>query len=148
MFINKISMSQTCLYNISYQKAVDFTTTSRYRGHSAILQHNTNFASVHSQVTVDSCSVEYEYKPLRQFTTMVGGTRCYLWLKQSQSNSLRGHTKHFCSYLGTDQSGSGWKATGYSKNEYPVTSQTNCGRLENFLSRTICVALQQCRTNR
>ena len=32
MFMNKISMSQTCLYNISYKKA----TTSRYRGHPAI----------------------------------------------------------------------------------------------------------------
>ena len=33
--------------------------------------------------------VEYEYKLLlHQFTTTVGGTRCYLWLKQSQSNSL------------------------------------------------------------
>ena len=112
-----------------------FTTTSRYRGHSAIVQHNTNFATVHSQVTVGGCSVEYEYKLLRQFTTTVGGTRCYLWLKQSQSNSLQGHTKRFCSYLGIEQSGSGWKATGHSKNRYPVTLKTNYGELENFFQK-------------
>jgi len=62
---------------------------------------------------------------LHQFTTTVGGTRCYLWLKQSQSNSL-----WFCSYLETEQSYSSWKATGYSKNRYPVTLQTNYGKLE------------------
>ena len=60
---------QTCLYNISYQI---FTTTSRYSGHSAIVQHNTNFVTVHSQVTVGGCSVEYKYKLLRLFTTTVG----------------------------------------------------------------------------
>ena len=78
MFMNKISMSQTCKYNISYPKSHRIFTTSRYRGHSAIVQHNTNVATAHSQVTVGSCSVEYEYKLLRQFTTTVGGSRCYL----------------------------------------------------------------------
>ena len=79
---------------------------NQYRGHSAIVQHNINLATVHNRVTVGSCSVKYKYKP-RQFTTKVGGTRCYLLLKQSQSNSLQGHTKQFCSYLGIEQSGSG-----------------------------------------
>ena len=51
-----------------------FTTTSRYRGHLAIVQHNTNFATVHSQVTVGGCSVEYECKLLCQYTTTVGAT--------------------------------------------------------------------------
>ena len=75
MFINKISMSQTCLYSISYQKAMYriFTTTSRYRGHSTIVRHNTNLATVY---TVGGWSVEYEYKLLHQFTVTVGGTRC------------------------------------------------------------------------
>ena len=49
--------------------------------------HNTNLATIHSQVTIGSCLMEYEYKLLCQFTTTVGGTKCYLWLKQSQSNS-------------------------------------------------------------
>ena len=72
MFMNTISMSQTRLYNISYQRI--FTTISHYRGHLAIVQHNTNFATVHSQVTVGGCSVKYECKLLRQCTTMVGAT--------------------------------------------------------------------------
>ena len=63
--------------------------------HSATVQYDTNFATVRSQVTLGGCSVDYEYKLLRQFTTTVGGTSCYLWLKQSQSNSLQGHTKRF-----------------------------------------------------
>ena len=63
--------------------------------------------TIQSRVTVGGCSTEYKYKPLRQFTTMVGETWCYL-LKQSQSNSLQGHTKRFSSYLGIEQSGSSW----------------------------------------
>jgi len=63
---------------------------------------------------------------------MVGGNRCYLWLKQGQSNSLQGHMKWSCSYLKTELSGSGWKATGYSRNRYQLTLWTNYGKLENF----------------
>ena len=37
-----------------------YTTTSYYRGQSVIIQHNTNFATVHSRVTEGGCSVEYE----------------------------------------------------------------------------------------
>ena len=37
--------------------------------------------------------MEYKYKLLRDFTTTVVETRCHLWLNQSQSNSLQGHTK-------------------------------------------------------
>ena len=48
-----------------------FTTTSHYRGHSATVQHNTNFATVHSRVTVGGCSVECEYKHLGQFACIV-----------------------------------------------------------------------------
>ena len=87
--------------------------------------------------------MEYEYRLLCQFTT-VGATRCCLWLKQSKSNSLQGHMKHFSSYLGIEPSSSGWKAPGYSKNEYLVTLKTNYGKLK-FL-KTLCVALQRCRT--
>ena len=81
------------------------------------------------------CLMEYKYKLLCQFSTTVGGTRCYLWLKQSHSNSLQGHTKHFYSYVGIEQNGSGWKAPGYSKNGYLVTLKKNNGELENFLSK-------------
>ena len=105
-------------------------------GHLAIVQHSTNFATVHSQVTVGDCSVEYEYKLSRQFTAAVGGTRCYPWLKQSQSNSLR-------AFLLISQSGSDWKATRYSKTWYQVALQTNYGELEkNFFKNSLC------RTNR
>ena len=61
------------------------------------------------------------------------------WLKQSQSNSLQGHMKCFSSYLGIEQSSSGRKATGHSKNGCQVTSQTNYGELEkNFPKNSSC----------
>ena len=76
MFRNKISRSQTCLYSIFYQKRYRiYTTISRYRGHSAIVWHSTNFATVHSRVTEGGCLMEYKYKLLCQFSTDVGGTR-------------------------------------------------------------------------
>ena len=56
----KVTGGQTCLYSISY--AIRFSTTSHYRGHSAIVWHNINFTTVHSRVTVGSCLVECEYK--------------------------------------------------------------------------------------
>ena len=114
------------------KKLLDFYNHQSQQMASAIVQHKTNFATVHSQVTLGGCSVENEYKLLCQFTTTLGGTSCYLWLTQSQRNSLQGHMKHFCSYLGIEQNGSGWKATGYSKNGYPVTSKTHYGKLKNF----------------
>jgi len=82
--------------------------------------------------------MEYECKILCQFTTTVGGTRCCIWLKQSQSNSLQGHTKHFFSYLKIEPSGSSWKATGYSNNGYLVTLKTNYGELEIFIKNFSC----------
>ena len=46
--MNKINMSQSCLCKISYKKSYQiFTATSRYGRHSAIVQHNNNFATVH-----------------------------------------------------------------------------------------------------
>jgi len=71
-------MSQTCLFNFFYKRLPDFYKTNHYRGHSAIVWHNTNLATVHSRVTVDGCSMEYDHKLLRQFTTTLGGTRCCL----------------------------------------------------------------------
>ena len=64
MFMNNVSMSQTCLYNISYKKATHiYTPSSRYKGHSAICSLAQNyFAIVCSWVTVVSCLVEYDYK--------------------------------------------------------------------------------------
>jgi len=53
------------------------------------VRHNTNLATVHSRVTVGGCWMEYEYKLLRQFTTTVGGTRCYLWLKRARATHHR-----------------------------------------------------------
>ena len=101
MFMSKISMSQTCLYNISYQMLPDFYNS---QSHSATVQHNTNFATVHMQSS-DTRQLlgGLRVQILRQFTTTVGGTSCYLWFKQSQSNLLQGHRKRFCSYLGTEQ---------------------------------------------
>ena len=55
-------MHQTCLYNISYENATRFlqqpVTTEG-------IQHNTNFATVHSQVTVGGCSVDCYVSLLR-----------------------------------------------------------------------------------
>ena len=69
--MNKTRMSQTWLYSIFYQKATGFL---QQLVALAIVGHNTNLATVHSQVTVSSCSVEYEYKLLCQFTKIVGTT--------------------------------------------------------------------------
>ena len=72
---------------------------------------------------------------------MVGRTRCYLWLKQSRSISLQAT---WSSHLGVEQSGSAWKATRYSLNRYPATSQT----MANWKKVTLRVVLQRCCTNR
>ena len=73
--MNKIGVSQTCLYNISYHKDTGFlqqpVTTE------GIWLYNTNLATVHSRVTVGGCLVKYEYKLVHQLTTTVGRTRCY-----------------------------------------------------------------------
>ena len=63
-------MPQTCLYFLQKSYWI-FTTISHYRGNSAIVQHSTNFATVYSRVTVGGCSVEYEYKVLRQLARVV-----------------------------------------------------------------------------
>ena len=72
MFMNKISMSQTWLHNFPKIKSYQiFTTTSRYRSHLAIVQHNSNFATVHIRVTVGGCLMQFEYNFLCQFTCAV-----------------------------------------------------------------------------
>ena len=90
--MNKISMSQTCLYNISYKKATRYLQQpSCYRGHSALVQHNTNFAIVHSRVTVGGNLVECEYNYIsspawvsRLFSQCsITSTKCHLSLNTS-----------------------------------------------------------------
>ena len=71
--MNKITKYATTL-PVQKKSYRIFTITSRYRGHSALVQHNTNFATVHSWETVGGCLVEYEYKLLHQFTTTVEET--------------------------------------------------------------------------
>ena len=70
MFINKIRMSQTCLYNTSYKKATKSlqqpVATEGIRLKFSITL-TPNFATVHSQVTLGGCSVEYEYQLLWAF---------------------------------------------------------------------------------
>ena len=83
-----------------------WTTTSHYRGHSAIVQHNTNVATVHSRVTVGGCSVEYEYKLLRQFARVVAHRMPYTSILSICTTSLQGRTnpvRHslFVKLLGT-----------------------------------------------
>ena len=68
--MNNVSMSQTCLYNISYKKATRYIYNSYYRGHLALVQHKPSFATVHSRVTVGGSSVECEYKLLPQFARL------------------------------------------------------------------------------
>ena len=123
--MNKISMSQTCLCSIFYQKATNFfPTTSRYRGHSAIVQHNSNLATVHSWVTVGGCSVEYNYKLVCQFTATVGGTRCYLWLNRARATHCRAtQSILLISWSRTERQ---W-LKGYWILRYQLTSQTNYG---------------------
>ena len=69
-FMNKISMSQTCLYNFSYKKA------TRFIQHSVATEgigwHNRKFATVHSQVTIGSCSMDFENHFLCQYELVSG----------------------------------------------------------------------------
>ena len=71
--MNKICMSQTCLFNISSKKLPGFdqqktVATEGYIPLYTSLAYNTNFTTVHSWATVGSCLVQYEYKMLCQFT--------------------------------------------------------------------------------
>ena len=75
MLMNKIRMSQACLYSISYQNLTDFYSNQSLQRDSAVVGHNTNLTIEHSRVTVRSCLMEYVYKLLRQFTTTVRETR-------------------------------------------------------------------------
>ena len=67
--------------------------SSRYRGHSAIVRHNTNFATVHTQVTAGGCSVEYMNKLLCQFTSVVEHRMLYTSVLSICMTLLQGHTK-------------------------------------------------------
>ena len=68
----------------------------------------------HSRVTVGGWSMEYEHKLLCQFTTTVGGTRCYLWLSLNRVRATHRRATQSV-FLGIQPSGSSWKAPGYSK---------------------------------
>ena len=43
----------------------------------------------HSRVTVGGWSMEYEHKLLCQFTTTVGGTRCYYGFNRARATHCR-----------------------------------------------------------
>ena len=73
----------------------DFTITSHYRGHLALVRHNTNFATVHSWVTVSGCLVEYEYKLLRQLACFIVHRMLYTSVFSICMTLVQGHTKHF-----------------------------------------------------
>ena len=77
---------------ISYQIS---TTTNHYREHSVIVQHNTKFATVHSQVIVGSCSVEYDYKLLHKFAHIVAHRMPYTSNLSFFPTLPQGHTKRF-----------------------------------------------------
>ena len=64
-----------------------------YRGHSAIVRHNTNFTTVHTQVTIGGCSVEYMNKLLCQFTSVVEHRMLYTSVLSICMTLLQGHTK-------------------------------------------------------
>ena len=71
---------KTGLSDFSHQKATRFfTTTSHYGRHSVIVQHNSKFATVHSRVTVDGYSMEFEYNFLHQFTRAIAHTMPYTY---------------------------------------------------------------------
>ena len=125
-------------------KLPDFTTTSRYRVHSATVQHNTNFATVHSQVTLGGCSVEYKYKLLRQFTTTVAiyglyrarATHCKVTRSVFALISEQNRVKVAERLLNT-------RKTSTKRLRKQTTANWNF-----FFAKTFHVALQQCRTNR
>ena len=86
--MNKISMPQTCL---SYKKGTRLLVAI-YGRHLAIVQHNTNFITVHSRVTVGSCLMEYKYKLLCQFAHAVAHRMLYTSILSIRMTLLHGHT--------------------------------------------------------
>ena len=57
--IRSIRLTTVCHNLPVRQKATRvFTKTSHYRGHSAIVWHNTTLATLHSRVTVGCCSID------------------------------------------------------------------------------------------
>ena len=74
--------------------------STNYRSHSAIVQHDTNLATVYSQVTVGSCLVEYEYKLLCHLVCdHVLHRMLYTSILSICTTLLQGHTKLFPSSL-------------------------------------------------
>ena len=92
MFVNRISMPQTFLYNFFYNKVTRFL---RQQVITVIVQHNSKFTTVHSWVTVGGCSMEFEYNFLRQFACAVACRMPYTNIISIYTTSLQGHTKSF-----------------------------------------------------
>ena len=73
MFINKLACHKLASIAFSTKKLPNFyNNQSLQRAFSCIVGHSTNLATLHSRVIVGNCSMEYEYKLLRQLTTTVG----------------------------------------------------------------------------
>ena len=93
MFMNKISMSETCPYNFSYKKSCQILEQPvATKG----IQHNTNFATVHGRVIVGGCSIKFERNFLRQFAHAVARRMQCLSIC---TTSLQGHMKGFHSEI-------------------------------------------------
>ena len=77
------------------EKLPDFCNNQSlpYRGHLALVQHNTNFTTVHSPVTVGGCSVKYKYKLLCQFACFVVHRMLYTSVFSICTTLVQGHTK-------------------------------------------------------
>ena len=72
-----------------------FRTTSRYRGHSVVVWHNSKLAKLHSRVRVGGCSMEFEYSFLHQFARAVTCRMPYISVLSICTASLQGHIKSF-----------------------------------------------------
>jgi len=75
-----------------------FTTKSHYRGHSAIVQHNTGFTTLCSWMTVDDCLVEYKYKLLHQLICIIAHRLLYTSLLSITMILLQGRMNKKCSF--------------------------------------------------
>ena len=113
---------------------------SHYREHSALVEHNTIFATVHSWATVGGYLVEYEHKLLCQFTTTGGGTRCCLWLKK-EPKQLRPHEVFLL--MSRNKTEQKWLKDYSILARWVPSNFTNYGELEKFFSTILDVALQR-----
>ena len=121
MLINKISMSQTCLCNISCQKSC------------WILQQPVATGGICLQFGITLTLLQYTATVVWQQAAVLWSmsTNCYISLLHWQEE-----LEAFFARISEQNRAA--KAPGYSQSGYPVTLQTNYSKVSNFFRNSSC----------